>query len=397
MKKRLLVILSLILTMALVFALPGCKSGNTQDSGESDTEVTEIDQTLESGNSNDDNGDVTQPSEDSNDDLNDDSNDDNTGDDNTGDDNTGDDNTGDDNTGDDNTGDDNTGDDNTGDDNTSDDNTSDDNTGGDNDDIIPPVENVAPIRNGNKVTFGSYPQSKVDDSTLSAELSGLATEWISSKGLWYSDVELDGTKFRGVKTTQSGVASWFKYESVIWTILEENDGKAFVLCDMIIDAMAYDDNNNNYENSTIRAWLNDEFINTAFSELEQEFILTTLVKNDKESTGYANPRFSGENTLDKIFLLSRVEVKAYGFNSDGSVQDSTRKKQATAYAISQINGVYDATSGAWWWLRTPAPHATDTVRADLAHTIKVNGTINNSVVSTATGGVLPAMWITFNK
>jgi hypothetical protein len=247
------------------------------------------------------------------------------------------------------------------------------------------------------VTFGSYPQSKVGDSTLSAELSGLATEWISSKGLWYSDVELDGAKFRGVKTTQSGVASWFKYESVIWTILEESDGKAFVLCDMIIDAMAYDDNNNSYENSTIRAWLNDEFINTAFSELEQEFILTTLVKNDKESTGYANPRFSGENTLDKIFLLSRVEVKAYGFNSDGSVQDSARKKQATAYAISQINGVYNATSGAWWWLRTPAPHATDTVRADLAHNIKVNGTINNTVVSTATGGVLPAMWITFNK
>lgn len=353
--------------MALVFALTGCKGENTQNSSESDTEVTEIDQTLESGDSNDDNGDVSQPSDDSNDDLNDDSNDDNTGDDNTGDDNTGDDNTGD------------------------------DNTDGDNDDIIPPVENAAPIRNGNKVTFGSYPQSKVGDSTLSAELSGLATEWISSKGLWYSDVELDGAKFRGVKTTQSGVASWFKYESVIWTILEESDGKAFVLCDMIIDAMAYDDNNNSYENSTIRAWLNDEFINTAFSELEQKFILTTLVKNDKESTGYANPRFSGENTLDKIFLLSRVEVKAYGFNSDGSVQDSARKKQATAYAISQINGVYDATSGAWWWLRTPAPHATDTVRADLAHNIKVNGTINNSVVSTATGGVLPAMWITFNK
>jgi hypothetical protein len=94
-------------------------------------------------------------------------------------------------------------------------------------------------------------------------------------------------------------------------------------------------------------------------------------------------------------LLSRAELKneLYGFATDGTVQDAKRKKQASEYAIARLNGGYDATNGAWWWMRTGAPHATDTVRADLAHNIKVNGTVNNSTVSSATGGVVPAMWI----
>ena len=94
-------------------------------------------------------------------------------------------------------------------------------------------------------------------------------------------------------------------------------------------------------------------------------------------------------------MLSRAELKntAYGFVNDGLVQDSARKKQASEYAIARLNGGYDATSGAWWWMRTGAPHETDTVRADLAHTIKVNGTIKNAVVNSVTGGVLPAMWV----
>ena len=247
---------------------------------------------------------------------------------------------------------------------------------------------------GSKVTFGSYPQSKVTSSSLVSTLNSKSATWTESNGKWYADVENGGENYRGVKSTQSGTATWFKYEPISWTILEEKDGKALILCDMIIEAMAYDSaKDNNYENSDIRAWLNADFINTAFSDLQKEIIATTLVKNDKEGTGYGeSARFYGNNTNDKVFLLSRVEVKSYGFSTSGDTQDPARQKKATAYAIAK--GAYaDANGGAWWWLRTPAPHAEDKTRADLAHTIKINGTLNNGTSDQTTGGVVPAMWI----
>jgi hypothetical protein len=247
---------------------------------------------------------------------------------------------------------------------------------------------------GSKVTFGVYPQSKVTSSSLISTLNSKTVTWIESNEKWYADVENGNDKYRGVKSTQSGTATWFKYEPITWTILEKKDGKALILCDMIIEAMAYDSSkNNNYEESDIRAWLNADFMNTAFNDIQKQIIATTLVKNDKEGTGYGeSARFYGNNTNDKVFLLSRVEVKSYEFNTNGTVEDPARQKTATAYAIAK--GAYaDANNGAWWWLRTPAPHAEDKTRADLVHNIKVNGTLNNTSTYHTTGGVVPAMWI----
>ena len=274
-----------------------------------------------------------------------------------------------------------------------------DNVGGDTDtdDDSTVVTVIEPTRNGNKVTFGTYPQSKVTSSSIKSTLNAKNATWTESNGMWYADVVSNGVKYRGVKTAENGTATWFKYEPISWTILEEKNGNAFVLCDMIIDALAYANDDNNYENSEIRAWLNEEFIESAFVEGQLDYILTTLVKNDKEGTGYGeSARFYGNNTNDKIFLLSRVEAKSYGFSTSGDTQDSKRQRTATAYAISRINGEYDASNGAWWWLRTPAPHTEDKTRDDLAHTIKINGTIYNGKVGQTAGGVVPAMWICFD-
>ena len=245
--------------------------------------------------------------------------------------------------------------------------------------------------NGNKVTFGSYPQSKVTDGALISALNANASAWTSSNDKLYADVENNGELYRGVKAKASDSASWFKYEPISWTILEEKDGKAFLLCDMIIDAKAYDNDSNNYEKSDIRAWLNAEFINTAFNELQREVIATTLVdNNDNVINDYSNGnKFFCEDTEDKIFLIAKGEVKnsAYGFSSN-----TDRKMTVTEYA--KANGVYaDASNGGWWWMRTPCYDSTKSDRSDLAHNLKVDGSIWNTKVSTATGGVVPAMWI----
>ena len=406
MNKKLLALFSLILIFALVFVLPSCEKNN-KNPIESDTDASDIIETLDTSldNTTNDTSDDTSgdESDDTSDDeltdgdnsdgenTNDDSTNDNVGDNNTGDDNTGDDNTGDDNTGDDNTGDDNTGDDNTGDDNTGDDNTGDDNDGEAFVDT-PVVNSEKPIRNGNKVTFGIYPQSAVTNAGLLATLNSKAADWTQSNGMWYCDVENNGNKYRGVKTAENGEASWFKYELITWTILAENDGKVLILCDMVIDASVYAEANNNYASSTIRAWLNAEFLNTAFGELQAAFILATEVDNGVGSADYSNGNpYLCENTTDKVFLLSKGEVKnsAYGFTDN-----TNRTKLATAYAIA--NGAYSNENNvAWWWLRTPTYDYTQEPRSDLAHRIKVDGSIHNSTVNTSTGGVAPAMWICF--
>ena len=252
------------------------------------------------------------------------------------------------------------------------------------------------IKNGKSVTFGSYPKSKVTNSTIVTTLNNSESSWILSNGTWYADVTNGENKYRGVKTSENGTATWFKYEPISWTILEEKDGKALVLCDTVIEMLAFDESNsNNYAESTIRAWLNETFINAAFGELAKAVIATIEVDNSNASTGYVNARFTCDNTFDKIFLLSRAELKntLYGFTTDGTVEDANRKKQASEYAIARLNGGYVATSGAWWWMRTGAPHASDTTRADLVHNIKINGTINNTSANSTTGGVVPVMWI----
>ena len=158
---------------------------------------------------------------------------------------------------------------------------------------------------------------------------------------------------------------------------------------MIIGGMAYDGTNNNYENSDIRAWLNAEFINTAFDALQRELIATTEVNNGKDSTGYTAPKFYGNNTNDKVFLLSRAEVKveAYGITSN-----TARAKKVTDYAKSQ--GAYaDANNAGWWWLRTPAPNSSNSSKDDMVHRIKLDGSIHSSNAMQSTGGVVPAIWV----
>lgn len=63
-----------------------------------------------------------------------------------------------------------------------------------------------------------------------------------------------------------------------------------------------------WEDCSLREWLNHDFLNTVFSEKEQERILLTDVPNEKNET-YGTD--GGEDTQDKVFLLSEKEAKQY--------------------------------------------------------------------------------------
>lgn len=256
------------------------------------------------------------------------------------------------------------------------------------------TKGTAPVLNGTKITFGSFPKTMVTDATL---INTIKSKGNSEEvdGKTYKTVEHEGKKYLGILENSNDTGTWFEFAPLTWTVLTQSNGEYLVLCDEIIYAMPYDADSNAYENSDIRSWINGWFVKTAFATNQYSYIVTKTVDNTSASTGY--PAVSGNNTEDRVFLLARgvkenetgiKEVKNadYGFNTDGAVADTARQKYATEYAI--YNGAYvDGNNGAWWWLRTP-------YKADnKVHRIAVDGTMGTSDTTTPTGGVLPAMWI----
>lgn len=285
-------------------------------------------------------------------------------------------------------------------------------------------------REGNKIYFGSYPQSKVTDTATISTLNELAgalptssnsQTWTDygyySEGkvksfMWYIDIEQGGEKYRGVYfteyrpelTTNNGSTEntnqedngyiannryWFKYEPISWTVLSEDNGTALILCDMIIDSQQFDydgNSSNNYAESTIRIWLNDTFYNTAFTDLQRQMILMSVVDNSILSTGYSSNPYICSNTIDKIFLLSYRELATYFPTNE------TRVKYTTDYSRSQGVGLstVDGETG-YWWLRSPSTKSSFQARGVDRNTGTVD--IWFDLVNDTGDGIVPALVI----
>lgn len=318
-------------------------------------------------------------------------------------------------------------------------------------------------REGDKVYFGWYPQTRFVSYTTSieehlnkqagtlptAENSGTWTsygyyDWGKEKAyMWYQDIATGGATYRGVYMTyyrpectdKTNTASpqrtngyhtkhvyWFKFEPISWTVINQSGNVATLLCDMILDAQAYQneiyegtDGNwytdvsgapantyaTSYEYSTIRAWLNDTFYNTAFNELEKALILITTVDNsfattggDEEDIEYYN---GCKNTQDKIYLFSYADVTniAYGYIGKGAGgNDDQRSKIPTDYAKSQGAYVATAYGGHGRWTLRHSLGFADRILA--CHS---GGTIGSALrsVNDVTHGVVPALRITLTE
>lgn len=105
----------------------------------------------------------------------------------------------------------------------------------------------------------------------------------------------------------------------------------------------FDESSNDYETSFVRQFLNKTIYNTAFNFLEKEIMNEVEVNNFEFSNKYV-----GNNTLDKVWLLSYKDV----FNTYFSL-DSKRKKFSTDYAKCQGLAVDSSSGYSRWWLRSP--------------------------------------------
>ena len=277
------------------------------------------------------------------------------------------------------------------------------------------------VRDGDTVYFGSYPQTRVTDTATTSALGGFdSSTWTSygyyaggsvSDYMYYIDKEYNGERYRGVYFTSyrpyscsssssarysyqddngysTSTVYWFKYEPIAWTVVNEEGGKATLVADLILDSQQYDYENgsysNNYAESTIRAWLNDTFYNTAFNDLQKAIIQTTEVDNSATSTGYSSNPYACENTYDRIFLMSYVEASTW-FTSAAA-----RQRQGSDYAKCQ--GLYVSTSSSYagnscLWLRSPNYDSYS------ARYVNYYGYFDYNYVYDTNGGVLPALVI----
>ena len=170
-------------------------------------------------------------------------------------------------------------------------------------------------------------------------------------------------------------------EDIEWLVLAKEDNKILVISKYALDCQQYNTSVTSvtWETCSLRKWLNGTFINNAFSSGEQSKIQTTTVTADKNLSYSTSP---GNNTTDKVFLLSITEVNQY-FSSY-----SARKCQGTAYCYAQ--GAYKGNNGnCWWWLRSPGNNSGSAAIVSYDGSVYYLG-IN---VSSGSGAVRPALWI----
>ena len=174
-----------------------------------------------------------------------------------------------------------------------------------------------------------------------------------------------------------------------WKVLARDGEKALLISRYALDCKPYNKNNVNvtWEASTLRQWLNDEFLNKAFTPVEQAAIEITMTDNSRQQ---GNPEWGsdgGNNTQEKVFLLSYQEASKYF--ADGKA----RRCAPTDYTIK--NGAYtndgyktNGISACWWWLRSPGSSNFDVAGVNLVGDLSYISGVDCGEIT-----VRPALWV----
>lgn len=174
-------------------------------------------------------------------------------------------------------------------------------------------------------------------------------------------------------------------EGVEWRILKIENEKVLIISKYALDCQPYHATNESatWETCSLRKWLNNDFINSAFSEEEKARIPTVKVAADKNATTGSDV---GNSTEDKVFLLSIMEAKEY-LNHDALLQC-----EATTY--SDARGVYTQSSRLVcdYWLRTTGVSQFYASFVNNAGSLGYRG----ARIDDTDMGVRPAMWIDLN-
>lgn len=234
---------------------------------------------------------------------------------------------------------------------------------------------------GKAITYGLYPQKNVNDPSLVSALNSLtipeSNGWYLYEGDYYAKLiatPYDSTyKFDNGTTISLGKTYWFKCEPIVWNVLSNNNGEYYIVSSVLLDTHCYYNSesdrridgktvySNNYKYSDIRAWLNNDFYNSAFA-LGNSYIQTTFVGNSVYTTSSTGNEYVCADTVDKVFLPSYRDYinDSYGFSTSTGSTD-TRYCRATDWARAK-DSYYDTCNGphpydGCYWTRSPGSYS----------------------------------------
>ena len=225
----------------------------------------------------------------------------------------------------------------------------------------------------------------------------------------------DDTKIEDIDTVTYGSyyqSNGSNKEAIEWIVLDREEDSALLLSKYILDKQKFDADYNNYDKSTweissIRKWLNSKFLNNAFNDNEKSYIKpTTVINNDTDYVEHNGSEINnihtdcGNDTIDKLFLLSVDEVKLYfgektdfSVLSNGSYYESDRVYKLITKWTNYAGVAYnDGGSTKSWWLRSMgrSHHHPAKVGGDTFSYAGLNGYYDIA-------GVRPAMWVKLNN
>lgn len=179
-------------------------------------------------------------------------------------------------------------------------------------------------------------------------------------------------------------------EPIDWIVLDKIDGRLLLISSPCLAGMAYHTEPFTpvtWETCSLREWLNNAFLSSAFTEEEQAWI--PMVTNENPDHSIVETP-GGKDTQDRVFLLCERDTVIY-LKSD-SDREAIGKASATAYAAA--NGLQTNEEGlASWWLRSPGMYEYIAQYVDQDGAPYINGA---SIDIDYFCGVRPVIWLDTN-
>jgi hypothetical protein len=208
---------------------------------------------------------------------------------------------------------------------------------------------------------------------------------------------------RSDKVEEIKINSLITFGPYNWRVLDIQNNAALIITENIIEQRSYHDTYKEitWADCALRKYLNGEFYDK-FTEAEKSRIVLVINRNfDNEWYGSKG----GEDTEDRIFLLSIEEVVCHYFGDSSSRLYNKGKNQRYWFERKDENNhrriarIEDTGQIWWWWLRSPGRV---NIKAAYIHGDGNIGIQGNNILKgnisdgRCTGGIRPALWIKIN-
>ena len=192
---------------------------------------------------------------------------------------------------------------------------------------------------------------------------------------------------------------------VEWLVLDTQDDRALLLSRYALDFRSFHERDTavSWEECDLRAWLNNDFLNKAFTPAEQEAVLTVSVNNSSDQAfdyrsviDWAMGRGWYPLTRDRVFLLSYAEANKYLGVAWAENSNPLARAEATPYtaaAGAKIAETWqeDGIMSTDWWLRTRGTGKTDATCVNAYGALSKGSSSSRGVKGRS--GVRPAFWL----